>query len=125
VEIATFTCGYFHTLLLDTDGNVWAWGNNDMGQLGTGGAENTNVPVKLTNVSGVKGLAGGGGRNEWGPGGHSLAILSDGTAVGWGLNDAGQLGDGTTDNREEPTEVKGLVNVQSVVACGGYSLALL
>lgn len=125
IEIKTFTCGYFHTMLLDADGNVWAWGNNDMGQLGIGGDENTNVPVKVTTVGGVQAIAGGGGRNEWGPGGHSLAILADGTAVGWGLNDAGQLGDGTTDNREDPVEVKGLVNVQQVVACGGYSIALL
>ena len=123
VEVDTFTSGYFHTLLLDGDGYVWAWGNNDMGQLGIGG-ENTNTPVR-TDIGGVTALAGGGGRNEWGPGGHSLAIRTDGTAVGWGLNDAGQLGDGTTDNHEAPVEVKGLVNVQQVVACGGYSIALL
>jgi alpha-tubulin suppressor-like RCC1 family protein len=125
VEIATFSCGYFHTLLLDTDGNVWAWGNNDMGQLGDGTTDNTSVPTRLTSVSNVKAIAGGGGRNEWGPGGHTLAVLADGTVVGWGLNDSGQLGDGTTENRLEPIEVKGLVDVQAVVAGGGYSMAVL
>ena len=41
----------------------------------------------------------------------TCAILSDKTARCWGLNNAGQLGDGTTMRRERPTPVSGLTNV--------------
>jgi hypothetical protein len=36
---------------------------------------------------------------------HSCARLNDGTARCWGANDHGQLGDGTTTQRLNPTEV--------------------
>jgi alpha-tubulin suppressor-like RCC1 family protein len=39
----------------------------------------------------VKAIAAG----DW----HSLALLADGRVFGWGLNESGQLGDGTTDTR--------------------------
>jgi HYR domain/Regulator of chromosome condensation (RCC1) repeat len=43
----------------------------------------------------------------------------------WGLNDHGQLGDGTTTNRLTPIEVSGLSDVQAIAAADGYhSLAI-
>jgi alpha-tubulin suppressor-like RCC1 family protein len=125
VDIAYFGAGYFHSVLLTTDGTVYTWGNNDSGQLGDGGTENSAVPAKVEGLTGVKAIVGGGGRNEWGPGGHCLALLEDNTVVAWGLNDAGQLGDGTTENRAHPVEVKGLTDVVALAAGGGYSLALV
>ena len=124
VTIRSFIGGYFHSLVLDADGNIWSWGNNDSGQLGDGTFTNRNLPAKVEGISGVVAIAGGGGRNEFGPGGHTLALLEDGTISAWGLNDAGQLGDGTTENRTHPVQVKGLADVQSIVAAGGYSMAL-
>lgn len=124
VEIDSFIGGYFHSLVLATDGTVWTWGNNDSGQLGDGTTENRNLPAQVSGLTGVAAVAGGGGRNEFGPGGHTLALLRDGTLRGWGLNDAGQLGDGTTDNRVRPVAVRGLSGVTKIVAGGGYSMAL-
>lgn len=124
VDVASFTGGYFHALALDTSGSVWAWGNNDSGQLGDGTTENRPLPVRVDGVSGATGIAAGGGRNEWGPGGHSLAVLADGSVAAWGLNDAGQLGDGGTQDSTHPVEVKGLTGVTALVAGGGYSIAL-
>ena len=39
---------------------------------------------------------------------HALALRSDGTVWAAGLNNAGQLGDGTTTNRNAPVQVLGL-----------------
>ncbi|MCX6292202.1 MAG: T9SS type A sorting domain-containing protein, partial [Bacteroidetes bacterium] len=55
---------------------------------------------------------------------HSLALKNDGTIWAWGLNNSGQLGDGTTIERHCPVQVTGLTDVIAI-ACGGYfSLAL-
>jgi alpha-tubulin suppressor-like RCC1 family protein len=52
-----------------------------------------------TSVSawGVRTLAAGGG--------HSAAVLTDGSMLTWGDNDRGQLGDGTTTHRYRPVQV--------------------
>jgi alpha-tubulin suppressor-like RCC1 family protein len=44
VSVAT---GYEHSLALSADGDLWAWGGNDYGQLGLGDAANRNVPTKV------------------------------------------------------------------------------
>jgi hypothetical protein len=124
VRIDTVVGGYFHSLALAADGTVWTWGNNDSGQLGDGTFDNRNLPARIEGLSGVAAVAGGGGRNEFGPGGHTVALLADGTLRAWGLNDAGQLGDGTTENRTRPVEVHNLTGVMAIVAAGGYSMAL-
>ncbi|MCL2818317.1 MAG: hypothetical protein FWD41_01095, partial [Actinomycetia bacterium] len=57
---------------------------------------------------------------------HSLALAADGTVWAWGFNANGQLGDGTTDERTNPTRVTALDGKDIIaVAAGGYhSLAL-
>jgi alpha-tubulin suppressor-like RCC1 family protein len=56
---------------------------------------------------------------------HACAWLSDGTAMCWGCNEAGQLGDGTFIDRATPVVVKGLAGVQSMSAGQGNTCALL
>ena len=55
---------------------------------------------------------------------YSLALRSDGTVWSWGLNSAGQLGDGTTTQRLSPVFVAGLTGIKAVSAGGSHSLAL-
>ena len=56
---------------------------------------------------------------------HACALLSDGTARCWGSNLRGELGDGTTEDRAEPTPVKGLVGAAQLGVGGRTSCARL
>ncbi|WP_104087004.1 RCC1 domain-containing protein [Arthrobacter sp. GMC3] len=100
----TFTdvsAGSYHSLAVDSLGFLYAWGKNDDGQLGDGTDTSHPVPVKVapkwaagTTIDSVSAGAF-----------HSVAVDSEGTAWAWGLNQSGQLGDGTTTRRSEPVRV--------------------
>lgn len=45
-KIVTISAGDIHSLALDKNGDVWAWGRNYSGQLGDGSNTNRNTPVK-------------------------------------------------------------------------------
>ncbi|HWJ02650.1 MAG TPA: hypothetical protein VNU93_03150, partial [Verrucomicrobiae bacterium] len=108
--------GMGHTLALRSDGTVWAWGNNDNGQLGNGSTINSSLPVVIKGLDGVVALAGGGL--------HSLALKNDGTVWAWGSNWYGQLGNGTNTNNVAPIQVQGLSNVKYIAAGYYHSLAV-
>ncbi|WMJ16495.1 hypothetical protein RA955_18125 [Geobacillus proteiniphilus] len=55
---------------------------------------------------------------------HVLVLKKDGTVWSWGDNNAGELGDGTTVNRNSPVQVKGLTDVVAIAAAPNYSMAL-
>lgn len=66
--------------------NLWAWGNNKWGQLGTGNfGVDVLTPTRVGTTTGWVSV-------ESGP--HSAGIKADGTLWTWGLNDFGQLGNG-------------------------------
>ncbi|MEY5024961.1 MAG: hypothetical protein RLZZ244_489, partial [Verrucomicrobiota bacterium] len=98
------------------EGNVWAWGGNEFGQLGLGYGGDVWTAERLRGLGGVREV--GSGQR------HTLAVLGDGRVLGWGGNESGQLGDGTTRGRSEAGWVSGLSGVVSVAAGGGHSLAL-
>ncbi len=55
---------------------------------------------------------------------HTLAIKNDGILWAWGLNDSGQLGDGTLIDRNAPIQI-GLDNNWKEISAGSfYSIAL-
>ncbi len=89
--------GKRHSCALLSDGQVKCWGRNIEGQLGDGSyADSKNTAVF---VSGIPAVTGGPTAIGISTGaGHSCAVLSDGQIKCWGLNDYGQLGDGTGNN---------------------------
>lgn len=116
-----------HSLAVLNTGEVVAWGNNHFGQLGDGtstgpetcggsgsapGPCSTNpVPVCAAGtvgtcptgpyLSGAAPLSADiSGGEDW-----SVALLDNGTAMAWGENGAGQLGDGTTTSTTVPVAV--------------------
>lgn len=60
-----------------------------------------------------------------GGGYHSLALKADGTVWSWGINDHGQLGDGSDASRLYPAKVVGLSNVSAISAGTFHNLALV
>ena len=75
--IVAFAGGRDHELALKSDGTVWAWGDNEFGNLGIGNTTNHTTPVQVHNLSNVIAIAGG--RD------HSLAVESDGIGLAPGL----------------------------------------
>jgi alpha-tubulin suppressor-like RCC1 family protein len=99
---------------------VSAWGDNTYGQLGDGyeGWDyDSKVPVPVSGLSGAKSVAASGSAG--------LALMQDGTVMGWGNNGAGELGDGTITQRDTPVAVKGLSGVKQIAAGSQDSYALL
>jgi len=99
-------CGNNHTLALDADGDVYAWGHNVYGQLGLGIKPNgnpdkdpRNTPTKIPALDNPTVIAIAAGAN------HSLALTSDGKVFAWGRNNARQLGLDDTLDRTTPTQV--------------------
>ena len=76
------------------DGTLWAWGLNDVGQLGIGNTTNQFTPVQVgTDTDWVDVVSGGSGNDQF-----TIATKSDGTVWAWGDNQVGQYGNGTVGN---------------------------
>ncbi|ROR04058.1 alpha-tubulin suppressor-like RCC1 family protein [Delftia acidovorans] len=100
-KVVALAAGYFHTLALDEQGHLWAWGWNSDGELGDGTNADRNRPVQvdLAPLDGSKVV-------EVAAGGfHTLARDEQGRLWAWGQNSGGQLGDGTTIDRNRPVRV--------------------
>jgi alpha-tubulin suppressor-like RCC1 family protein len=115
--VAAVSAGGDHTCALMTDGAMLCWGNNFEGQLGNGTA------VQLPTPNAVAGLGSGVAAVTAGYH-HSCAVMTDATAECWGLSDHGQVGDGTTLERDRPVEVAGLADVHAIAAGYEHTCAL-
>jgi alpha-tubulin suppressor-like RCC1 family protein len=108
--------GYQHSVRVKQDGTVWAWGENNQGQLGDGTITRRLLPVQVPDLHGVTALAAGQT--------HTVALRQDGTVWAWGFNGSGQLGDGTTARRLLPVQVPDLHGVTALAAGQSYTVAL-
>ncbi len=95
-DVAT---GLFDNLAVGNDGNIYAWGYNNYGQLGDGTTTSTDTLVKVTLPNGAKALQVACAQT------HSLALGSDGNIYAFGFNNNGQLGDSSTTNSPNPVRV--------------------
>ena len=74
-----------YTMILTSDGDVYATGLNENGRLGLSKVTlNVLTPVKNTNISNVMLISGG---ND-----HAVVAKTDGTTYAWGKGDLGALG---------------------------------
>jgi alpha-tubulin suppressor-like RCC1 family protein len=114
--IVAIAGGGFHSLALEQNGRVWAWGGNGYGQLGNGDTTDRWLPVRPVNMYEVTAIAVGFG--------HSLVLKRDGSMCAWGMNSyGGQLGDNTTIDRYTQVPVMGLPGVSAIAAGCFHSLA--
>jgi alpha-tubulin suppressor-like RCC1 family protein len=128
VHVAAVVAGGGHSLALDTDGAVWAWGWDNMCQLGNNQQLQYNVAAANSTAAKVSGLADVRVVDIAAGGGHGLALDDKGGVWAWGWNNVYQLGNGNIDNsRWQPTKVDGgltNVKVMAINAGQGHSLVI-
>ena len=119
-NVAAIVAGDYHSLALDRDGSVWAWGYNEYGQLGLGtSGSNTDeaTPQKVEALSNVAAIVAG----DY----HSLALARDGSVWSWGYNKYGQLG--LMDYSEiitTPQQVTGIADLVAIAGGEYHTLAV-
>jgi alpha-tubulin suppressor-like RCC1 family protein len=114
-NIVAICVGDSHSLALDAQGRVWAWGLNDHGQLGDGGAESASALPLLVFSNAVQIAAGSA---------HSLATDTQGKLWSWGNDSVSQLGDASSSNVNLPAQVLSVSNVVAIGAGSDASAAL-
>jgi alpha-tubulin suppressor-like RCC1 family protein len=128
--------GGLHTCALDLSGDASCWGFNAEGQLGNGGSATSGLPVAVSGALTFQVdpvlvppspdpdfplpagpfLAAG---YE-----HTCGITTGGNAQCWGLNQDGQLGDGTRTLRRVPTAVSTALTFARITAGRQHSCAI-
>lgn len=121
--------------VLKSDGTVWAWGNNFVGQLGDGTNSNTFLPNGITGTNRDTPLQVAGLTDvqeiavvETIANGNAMmvfALKEDGTVWAWGDNSNRQLGTGMiTGSVDSPTQVIGLTGITKIAIETFHMLAL-
>jgi alpha-tubulin suppressor-like RCC1 family protein len=113
---SALAAGDSHTLGIQFDGTLWAWGENQYGQLGTEPSVLRAIPARIGSSNDWKAVAAGGG--------NSFALKNDGSLWTWGRNDHGQLGIGAAINVSVPTRVGTNQDWAVISARGEHTLAL-
>lgn len=115
--VVQVTAGALHSVALLADGTVLTWGEGSRGQLGSGSKTDRLFAAPVTGLPVIARV--GNGRD------HTIAITSAGGDVyAWGMNDDGQLGDGTTTNRLRPVLVPGVTGATQAGGGRGYTVLL-
>jgi alpha-tubulin suppressor-like RCC1 family protein len=92
--------GIGYTAAITTAGALYAWGVNNIGQLGDGTTISKSSPVQIGTSSWTKISAGGS---------HTTAIDATGKLYAWGLGTGGQLGDNTAISKSTPVQTVAIV----------------
>lgn len=127
--IVSISAGGWHTFALSNNGVVYAWGNNEYGQVGTGDTLTVSVPTEITSRftlnenETITSLVAGSR--------HSFAITSTGRVFGWGDNSRSQLGMSILGFTVlDPTDISSCFDlhegevITDISAMGDYSLGL-
>ena len=114
-------CGTEHTAAIKTDGTLWMWGRNELGELGTNDRTTRSSPVQT--------VSGGTNWKQVACGSlHTAAIKTDGTLWTWGLNSItapGQLGTNDTTDRSSPIQTVSAGTNWKQVSGGSSSTAAI
>jgi alpha-tubulin suppressor-like RCC1 family protein len=100
-RFVSITAGRSHTCAVTVGNDAFCWGSNNWGQVGIGGtvSDAVTAPQKVETNAQFRTIAAGLG--------HTCALTTGNTAYCWGLNNYGQLGDGTKNRHLRPVAVQG------------------
>jgi len=114
-DVVAITTGGNHSIAMKSDGTLWAFGENNDGQLGYGtrtfswGTAYTSLPIQVKGPGNVgyfsDAVAVMAGDKL------SLALKADGTLWAWGYNGAG-VGDGISTKAYAPVQVQDLTDIK-------------
>ena len=107
----------FATHVLMSNGTVFSWGNNELGQLGDGSLESSSTPVQAQGVTNASQLI----SEEY----NACVISPDGELLCWGSGQTGAIGDGTFEVAPSPRAVSSLSQTKQVSIGNGFVCALL
>ncbi|XP_049804341.1 probable E3 ubiquitin-protein ligase HERC4 isoform X1 [Schistocerca nitens] len=113
-HVVQITSGHNHCLALTNNGELYAWGCNEYGQLGLGSSVSKETrPCLVRSLMGIPIAIIACGGN------HSFAVSKSGAVYGWGKNVFGQLGLNDDINKLYPTQLKTLRSAKvKYIACG-------
>jgi len=114
-HVVQVSLGYRHSCIINNLSRVWCWGYNGSGQLGIGafGFYGVIIPTKISLETAASQIDLGNN--------HSCAIDNLSNLRCWGQNGHGQLGLGTTSNKNVPTKVTAVDDVAQVSAGGWFT----
>uniref|UniRef100_A0A672PLJ3 Regulator of chromosome condensation (RCC1) and BTB (POZ) domain containing protein 1 n=1 Tax=Sinocyclocheilus grahami TaxID=75366 RepID=A0A672PLJ3_SINGR len=118
-RVTEVACGSHHSLALTHEGEVFAWGYNNCGQVGSGSTANQPTPRKVSNCLQSKVMVSiACGQTS------SMAVADNGEVYGWGYNGNGQLGLGNNGNQLTPCRLIALQGFCVVQIASGYAHSL-
>ena len=118
LDWSDISLGYNHAAAAKTTGEIWTWGANSAGQLGTGTTVTVCSPVREVSSS-----------TDWcqvsASSSLTLGLKTSGQIWGWGCNRCGAIGNGTTVNTCSPVrEFCSATNWCQVSASNAFSVAI-
>jgi len=106
-----------YSIATETDGTLWGWGRNQIGQLGRNSVVYATSPVQIGTLSTWSLIATSIGYT-------TAALKTDGTMWNWGSNTSGQLGNNTILPRSSPVQVGALTTWSKIANGEEFSMAL-
>ena len=116
-NIVQFVCGSTQSLFLDSEGNVFSFGDNSHGQLGLGHYTDQNELNKISNIPPIKIISCGNA--------NSYLVDVEGNLWSFGNNQYGQLGHGDKTDIDAPKIIHTLKDIQQISygCCGQHFFA--
>lgn len=115
LKAVAVAAGEFHSLVVSTTGEVYAFGSGKFGQNGT--TVDIIEPQLVSGLSNIVAVAAGAN--------HSVALSAQGEVYTWGRNTSGQLGNGQSKHENAGVfKVNRLSNIMSIAAGDNHTLAL-